>query len=99
MEIHLKNTDQDFQSAWPFTTKYRKEGIIDEFAVIEAARDYLQSPELYLILEMAGKKGRRIGEEATLTNILESAENVRKALDRAGYKKSKEDVWAPTFYE
>ncbi len=94
VEIHLKNTDQDFQSTWPFTKKYRKEGIIDEFALIEAARDYLQGPELYLILEMGGKKGREIGEKATLTNILESAENVRKALDKAGYRQSKEGIWS-----
>lgn len=90
-EIHLKNTDPDFLETFHFGDQ---EGVIEleDFAV--AVRDILTVPEVYMFLEVPGKRGRVIGEQRNLEGHQRSITLVRQALTAAGYREDPENsVW------
>ncbi|MEM7231161.1 MAG: TIM barrel protein [Planctomycetota bacterium] len=80
--IHLKNTDPQFLETWHLQ---HEEGIINIREVVEAIRDTLTVPELFLQLEVPGKRGREIGEENALEDHLNSLEYLRSVLRDCGY--------------
>lgn len=86
-EVHLKNTDPEFLETWHFRGAG---GIIDPAAVLAAVRDHLTVSELYMYLEMPGKRGREIGEKHALADHLESLRQVREALQSLGYREDQE---------
>jgi len=91
--LHLKNTDADFLE----TKHLHEDGIIDIDAVLRAVRDTLTVPEVYLHLEVPGKRGRDIGEELAIDGHLRSIELVRRALSKAGYVQDDEGLaWLPS---
>jgi len=91
--IHLKNTDPDFLETWHL---HRDEGIICTRDVLEAARDSLAVPELHVMLEVPGKRGRDIGEERAIDEHVRSIEVVHEALESLGYTRDPADSgWNP----
>jgi sugar phosphate isomerase/epimerase len=90
-EIHLKNTDAEFQETFHFGGR---EGIIDPAAVVRAIRDTLTVPDVLLFLEVPGKRGREIGERRAIEQHLQSIETVRGALRANGYREDPDRaVW------
>jgi sugar phosphate isomerase/epimerase len=88
-EIHLKNTDPEFQETFHFGGK--GEGIIDPQQVIEAIRDRLTVSRVLLFLEVPGKRGREIGEKRAIEGHRRSISAVRDALQAAGYREDPSD--------
>jgi len=86
--IHLKNTDSQFLETWHFQ---RDGGIIDASKVLECVRDTLTVPEVYMFLEVPGKRGREVGEKRAIEEHLESIEIVHEALEKLGYRRDPED--------
>jgi sugar phosphate isomerase/epimerase len=84
-EIHVKNTDSLFLSTWPFTREYREKGIIDLGRVVEAVKKYLRVPELYMIVEIPGKRGRSAGEDEALMGNRCTVELLHECLRSHGY--------------
>lgn len=91
-EIHLKNTDANFLSTWPFTPAYEKAGIIHPREVVAAVRDILQG-EVYLMLEIAGKRGREMGERQILDDLKVSVDVWKDALQEEGYRERTDGAW------
>lgn len=91
--IHLKNTDPEFLETWHLN---RDDGIIQTGEVIQAIRDTLTVPELFIHLEVPGKRGRHIGEKRAIEDHLQSIEIVQEALRAAGYTQDPSDSsWNP----
>ncbi len=88
-EIHLKNTDSEFQDTFHFGDD---RGIIDLDRLVRAIRDTLTVPELLLMLEVPGKRGREIGERRAIEDHRRSIALVNEALARNGYGES-EGAW------
>jgi hypothetical protein len=88
LEIHLKNTDPEFQETFHFGGGG---GIIDPQQVIQAIRDRLTVPSVLLLLEVPGKRGREIGEKRALDGHRRSIAAVRRALADAGYREDPRD--------
>ena len=88
-EIHLKNTDPDFQETWHFGGD--EEGIIDLGEVFAAIRDRLTTQRVLVFLEVPGKRGRQIGERKAIEGHQRSIELVEKALRGAGYREDPKD--------
>ncbi|MBN1417868.1 MAG: sugar phosphate isomerase/epimerase [Planctomycetes bacterium] len=88
-EIHLKDTDPEFLETWPFT--YASRGIIDPRRVVRGIRDALRAPEIYLMLEIPGKRGREIGERRAIEDLRASIAAVRDALGAEGYREDPRD--------
>lgn len=80
VEVHLKQTDAEHMAVWPFTDAYAESGIIDLDDLVAGMRKYLRAPVVYLILEITGKRGRRLGEDRTLAGIRESVQRAKAAL-------------------
>ncbi len=89
LEIHLKNTDPDFQETFHFDDD--RTGIIDPAEVILAIRDRLTVPKVLLFLEVPGKRGREIGEKRALEGHTRSIAVIRKGLAAAGYEEDPSD--------
>jgi len=89
LEIHLKNTDPEFQETFHFGDD--RTGIIEPGEVILAIRDRLRVERLLLFLEVPGKRGREIGEKRTIEGHGRSITLVRKALEEAGYHQDSSD--------
>jgi sugar phosphate isomerase/epimerase len=81
-QFHLKNTDPDFLEVWHFK---KEEGIIRPLDFLQAVRDTLTVPEIYIFLEVPGKRGREIGEKRAIEEHVESIEQVHEALRALGY--------------
>ena len=91
--IHLKNTDPEFIETWHLD---RKEGIIRPRELLEVVRDTLTLPEVCILLEVPGKRGRDIGEERALADHVRSIEIVSEALKSLGYTQDPGDqAWNP----
>jgi sugar phosphate isomerase/epimerase len=88
-EIHLKDTDPQFQETWHFGGD--QDGIIDPREVVEAIRDRLSVPRVLLFLEVPGKRGREIGEKRAIEGHRRSISLVREALRAAGYREDASD--------
>ena len=89
-EIHLKNTDENFLQTWHFN----RAGIISLPDVIGAASETLQVDDLYLFLEVPGKRARDTAERQSIEDHLASIDAVVKALEGAGYSQNSADhVW------
>jgi sugar phosphate isomerase/epimerase len=88
-EIHLKNTDPEFQETFHFGEG--SGGIIDPREVVAAIRDRLSVPRVLLFLEVPGKRGREIGEKRALEGHRRSIAMVREALCAAGYREDPAD--------
>jgi len=82
-EIHLKNTDPEFLETWHF---HGSDGIIDPVELFRAVRDTLAVPEVFVYLEVPGKRGREIGEKRALEDHLNSIRIAREALGSLGYR-------------
>ncbi|MDP6379999.1 MAG: TIM barrel protein [Phycisphaerae bacterium] len=94
-EVHIKNTDSGFISTWPFTDAYKETGIIDLDRVAEGMRDYLRAPDVYVMVEYPGKRGRRDGELECIRGNVETIDNLKKSLKRAGWQEdAKDGTWA-----
>ena len=91
-DIHLKNTDSEFLE----TTHFGSEGgIIDPREVLEAVRDILTLPEVYVFLEVPGKRGREIGEKRAIEEHVTSIQIIRDAMASLGYEQDPEDfTWS-----
>jgi len=89
-EIHLKNTDSEFLATWPFTPERR--GIIEPDSVVGGVRDLLKR-EVFLILEIAGKRGREIGEQAILKDLKTTVQVWEAALHAGGYRPRGDGAW------
>ncbi|HLU46952.1 MAG TPA: hypothetical protein VK116_02670 [Planctomycetota bacterium] len=89
--IHLKNTDPDFLETWHFGND--RDGIIDVREVLERIRDTSEVDELYLFLEVPGKRGRDIGEERAIAEHRRSIEHVTGILSELGYTEDPSGVW------
>jgi len=95
VEVHIKNTDSGFISTWPFTDEYKEFGIIDLDRVAEAMRDHLRAPEVYVMVEVPGKRGRMDGEADALRANHTTIENLKKSLKRAGWRENANDgTWS-----
>jgi len=81
-EIHLKNTDPDFLGITHFGTQG---GIIDPYQVLEAVRDTLTVPEVLILLEVPGKRGREVGEKRAIEEHVTSIRMIHESLSRLGY--------------
>jgi sugar phosphate isomerase/epimerase len=93
LEIHLKNTDPEFQETFHFDDE--RTGIIDPGEVALAIRDRLKVPRVLLFLEVPGKRGREIGEKRALEGHARSIAAIHKGLAAAGYKLDPSDgTWA-----
>ncbi|MGQ9589699.1 MAG: hypothetical protein ACUVYA_05320 [Planctomycetota bacterium] len=91
--IHLKNTDPEFLETKHFGNSG---GIIDPYQVLLAVRDTLTVPEVFVHLEVPGKRGREIGEKRAIEEHVESVRRVQEALGRLGYRRDPETlVWDP----
>ncbi|MCZ6794041.1 MAG: TIM barrel protein [Planctomycetota bacterium] len=91
--IHLKNTDPEFIETWHLD---REEGIIRPREFLEAVRDSLTVPEVYVQLEVPGKRGRDIGEERAISDHLKSIDIVGESLRSLGYTENADDgSWDP----
>ncbi len=88
LEVQLKNTDTEFLETWHFK---RSEGIIDPVQVFKSIRDTLTASEVYVFLEVPGKRGREIGEKRALEEHLESIRIAREALQSLNYREDPED--------
>lgn len=91
VHIHVKNTDSCFQATWPFTEDYRDEGIIDLHKLARCIRDHLDSRELYVMVEMPGKRGRLIGEKQAIEANRKSLENLKNAFRDEGFSENPSD--------
>ncbi|MDQ2730524.1 MAG: sugar phosphate isomerase/epimerase [Armatimonadota bacterium] len=91
-EVHLKNTDIDFLATWPFTPAYEKTGIVQPQEIIAAVRDILEG-EVYLMLEIAGKRGREAGERQILEDLTISVDVWKRALQAEGYRERADGAW------
>lgn len=93
-EVHIKNTDSGFISTWPFTDAYKEAGIIDLDRTCEAMRDHLRAPDVYVMAEYPGKRGRMDGEAECIKGNVATLENLRKSLAKAGWKEdAAEGTW------
>lgn len=81
--VHLKNTDPEFLETWHFGGK---DGIIDARDVLRTLRDTSGAEEVFLHLEVPGKRGRDIGEERSIAGHRRSIEQVRGILSELGYR-------------
>jgi len=88
-EIHLKDTDPEFLETRPFTPASR--GIIDPCRVVRGIRAALRVPEVYVMLEIPGKRGREIGERRAIEDLRSSIAAVREALRAEGYREDPRD--------
>lgn len=91
--LHLKNTDPLFLEAWHLS---REEGIIRARDVLGAVQETLTVPEVWVHLEVPGKRGREIGERRAIEGHIESIEIVHDALRDLGYTQDPGDHgWTP----
>lgn len=95
LEIHLKNTDAQFQETFHFGGE--EEGIIDLDDVVTSIRDQLTSDHVLVMLEVPGKRGREIGERRALEGHRRSLSLLREALERAGYRKTSDEPHHSTY--
>lgn len=91
-EIHLKDTDPEFLSTWPFTGPGKGRGIIALVEVIRAVREMLTVPEVYLFLETPGKRGRSVGEDRAIEDHRISILAIQEALRLNGYRQERPDA-------
>jgi sugar phosphate isomerase/epimerase len=95
VHLHIKNTDSQFLATWPFTDEYRDSGIIDLHKLARSVRDDLDVKELYVMVEMPGKRGRLIGEKETLDANRKSLENLKLAFRDEGFSENASDhTWS-----
>ena len=93
-EVHLKNTDPEFLETWHFK---QLGGIIDLAQLFQSIRDTLTVSEVYVFLEIPGKRGREIGEKRTIEAHLASIQLAREALESLSYREDPEDFgWVHT---
>ena len=92
LEVHVKNTDARFLATWPFTSEFEGRGIIDPDQVVAAVRDLLER-DVLLMLEIAGKRGREIGEQAILKDLAETVVRWKRALRSARYQEREDGAW------
>ena len=96
-EIHLKNTDSEFQSTWHFTAAGEAvtRGIIEPREVLRCVKETSTVPTLLLYLEVPGKRGRDIGERQAIDEHRQSIRKVVAALEAVGYRRDPEDgTWS-----
>ena len=92
-EVHLKNTDPEFLETWHL---HEGNGIIRTRDVLKAVRDSLTVPEIYVQLEIPGKRGRDIGEVRSIDEHVKSIEVVHEAIRSLGYTQDPtEHGWNP----
>ena len=95
VHIHLKNTGRQFLETWPFTDEYRDVGIIDPQDVVHAIRSHLRAEEIYVMVEVPGKRGRLIGELESIRANRVSFENIKRALRDEGFQENPQDhTWS-----
>jgi sugar phosphate isomerase/epimerase len=87
-QVHLRNTDPEFVEAWHFRTEG---GIIDAIEVLRAVRDTLTLPEVYLYLQVPGRRGHDRGERRAIDEHVRSVEVVHDALRKLGYRYDEHD--------
>lgn len=87
-EVQLKNTDPQFLETWHLRGSG---GIIDPHEVFKAIRDTLTVPEVYVFLEIPGKRGREVGERQAIHDHIESINLCRHALEKLGYREDPDD--------
>ncbi len=94
-EIHLKNTDNRFLSTWHFTDEVEKSGrgIIQPLEVLRCVKETLTVPTVIIVLEMPGKRGRRIGEEEAIAEHRQSIRKTVEALEELGYRQEADGAW------
>jgi sugar phosphate isomerase/epimerase len=90
-EIHLKDTDPLFLETFHFGSG---DGTIDPRALLCAIRERLRVPEVYLYLEVPGKRGRDIGERRAIEGHVRSLTLLRAAIAEAGYREAG-GAWRP----
>jgi sugar phosphate isomerase/epimerase len=81
--LHLKNTDPEFLETWHFD---RSDGIIHVRDVFESLRDSVDVDEVFVHLEVPGKRGRDVGEERAIEAHRRSIEQIHAALESVGYR-------------
>jgi sugar phosphate isomerase/epimerase len=88
VEVHLKNTDAQFLETWHLG---HPNGIIDLREVLRAVRDTLTVPEVFLFLEIPGKRAREAGERRAIEDHVDSISRVRDGLTALGYREDPAD--------
>ncbi len=91
--LHLKNTDAEFLATEHFAEHQGSASGIDLLALVRGVRDVLRSPVVTIHLEVPGKRGRRIGEEAALHGHAKSREAFHRALEASGYRVDSNGTW------
>ena len=65
-ELHLKQTDPEFLATGHFEGGT---GFIDPAEVLRTVRDRITAPEVYMFLEIPGKRGRTLGEDRNIEEL------------------------------
>ncbi|MEC8895485.1 MAG: TIM barrel protein [Planctomycetota bacterium] len=87
-ELHLKQTDPEFLATGHFE---QGTGFIDPAEVLRTVRDRITAPEVYMFLEIPGKRGRTLGEDRNIEEHKASIAVVENALAEVGYRKNEDD--------
>ena len=87
-ELHLKQTDPEFLATGHFEAGT---GFIDPLEVLRALSDKITAPEVYMFLEIPGKRGRTLGEDRNIEEHKASISVIETALEKLGYEKDETD--------
>ena len=87
-EIHLKDTDAQAMATWHFGTG---QGIVDLDAFMTTVRDVLTVPDVWLFIEVPGKRGRLLAEDENIEGHRQSIRLLRQAFEAAGYREIGEE--------
>ena len=82
-EIHLKDTDEQAMATWHFGTG---QGIIDLDHFVATVRDVLTVPDVWLFIEVPGKRGRLLAEDENIEGHKQSIGLLKKAFEAGGYR-------------
>ncbi len=95
IHLHVKNTDSKFMATWPFTADYAEQGIIDLHRLARAVRNHLDGRDLFIMVEMPGKRGRLIGERDAIEANRQSFTNLKQAFRDEGFVENHSDhIWS-----